>query len=85
MTPAEFKEARQKLGLSARQMADALGLSDGAVIRKYERGAMNPSGPVQCLVAIFLRRPDILEWRLGSAVTAAKRRGRQRLAPPSCD
>lgn len=38
MTPAKFKEARRKLGLSTQKCADALGIADGRSIRRYEAG-----------------------------------------------
>ena len=39
ITPDQCKEARQRLGLSATQMATALGLSDGRAVRRYEADA----------------------------------------------
>ena len=38
MTPAEFKQARQKLGLTQSQMAHAIGLSRQATIADKEAG-----------------------------------------------
>ena len=39
MTPAEFKEARHKLGLTAKQAAPLFGLGDTARIYNIEAGA----------------------------------------------
>lgn len=36
MTPAEFRAARHRLGLSQAQMARALGVADRQQIRRYE-------------------------------------------------
>jgi len=36
MTPAQFRAARQRLGLSARQMAEAIGYRDGRSVRRLE-------------------------------------------------
>lgn len=49
MTPAEFKEARQRLGLSASAMALAIGLAGknaGRTVRRYEAGDAAVTGPV---------------------------------------
>lgn len=37
MTPAEFKQARNDLGFSVNELADALGISS-RTIRRYEAG-----------------------------------------------
>lgn len=55
MTPAEFKQARKRLGLSANGMARALGLSDGRSIRRIESGETAITGPVEKLVAYLIR------------------------------
>ena len=66
MTPQQFRAARRKLGLSARAMANALGLAGPNIIFKYERGARNPSGPVRILLRIYLRYPAMLKWAPGT-------------------
>ena len=53
MSPAKFKAIRLGLGLSASQTAQALGLSDGRVIRLYEAGQSKIGGPVQRLMREF--------------------------------
>lgn len=53
MTPAEFKDARTKLGLSAEKMARVLGLAEGRVIRRHEAGDRGISGPLARLVQIL--------------------------------
>lgn len=55
MTPAELKAARHALGLSARDMADAMGIADGRTIRHYEAGTRPISGPVIVLMRYFLK------------------------------
>ena len=54
MIPAEFREARRALGLSARAMAAALGVSDGRTVRRWEAGRHPISGPVERLVRRLL-------------------------------
>ena len=53
MTPAEFRSIRKKLGLSARKMAELLGLKSGRTIRRYEAGDIPISGPVEKLIRIL--------------------------------
>jgi DNA-binding transcriptional regulator YiaG len=61
MTPDEFKAAREKLGLSITDMARALRLSpDGRAVRRYERGEREISGPIERLIELFLKSPDLL-------------------------
>lgn len=59
MTPAEFKQARQSLGLSAQALADILGVNI-ATVQKWEAPANAKSA----------RKPDAiavraLHWMLG--------------------
>lgn len=66
LTPAQCREARHKLGLSASQMARALGLSDGRSVRRFEadHGASagdSPKGPCAKLYRL------ILTGRIGAA------------------
>lgn len=61
MTPDEFRATRKKLGLSASKMAAALGLADGRIIRRYERGDVPVTGPVARLTAI-LADPRCPDW-----------------------
>ena len=55
MTPAELKAIRKTLKLTQQGMADALGLSLGA-IRKYEQGDRPIPGPV----ILLLENPIVL-------------------------
>lgn len=55
MTPAEFKEARKRLGLSQAEMAEFLRLSDGRAVRFYESGQREISGPIQVAIAYRLK------------------------------
>ena len=52
MTPAEFIEIRQHLGLSIAELAEKLRL-DPRTIRRYEAGDRKVSGPVMALLDIF--------------------------------
>lgn len=54
MTPQEFKQAREQLGLTQQEMADKLRLSSGRVIRMYESGDREVSGTIILLVDLLL-------------------------------
>lgn len=55
MTPEQFKEARNKMGVSQDKMAALLGLNSGRAVRAYELGERKISGPVMKLMEIFSR------------------------------
>ncbi len=59
MTPEQFKDARQALGLSQKGMADLLGVSGDRTIRKWEEGERDISAPVAILVRIILKFRDV--------------------------
>ena len=64
MTPAKLKQARQALGYSLTDMADALRLSGTTgptTIRKMEAGKVNISGPVSVAVEAMLKGFDPFE------------------------
>lgn len=54
MTPADLKSARRALGLSAGGLARWVNVSDGATVRRWERGARDIPGPVIVLVKAAL-------------------------------
>jgi transcriptional regulator with XRE-family HTH domain len=53
MKPKEFRAIRKALGLSAREMAAKLGLSDGRSIRRYEAGERPIPIPTALLVQVW--------------------------------
>ena len=53
MTPARLKAIRHALGLSAQGFADAARVSNGATVRKWERGANDIPGPVTVLAELW--------------------------------
>lgn len=56
MTPVEVKAARQRLGLTQEQMAEALRLGkDGRrIVRGWEKGERKPSGPTTLAIEYLL-------------------------------
>jgi transcriptional regulator with XRE-family HTH domain len=50
MTPEDFKEIRNNLGLTQKEMAEALRLKTDRAISQYETGERGISGPISlCL------------------------------------
>ncbi len=54
MTPNQFKQIRQFLGLSLSQMADAIGVEE-RTIRRYEKGDREIGLPINKLIAYILK------------------------------
>lgn len=55
MTPAErFRAARQSLGLTQAQLADAMGYGDKMRISDIERGVRDPSPAAERLLQAYL-------------------------------
>lgn len=54
MTPAEFKQARMALGLSAEQLAQCLELYGARSVYKYERGESPVLRPLALLMSFAL-------------------------------
>ena len=53
MTPAEFKAARHKLGLSANRCAEIFRIGSGRTIRRWEAGTQDIPGPAQILLTLL--------------------------------
>lgn len=60
MTPAEFKEARLRLGLTQSELARALKLGgDGKrTVRRWEHGERDIPGPAQVAVRLMLAQSE---------------------------
>ena len=61
MTPEKLKLARNHMGYSVNEMADALRLSPasgGTTIRKMEAGKVNITGPIMVAVDAMLKGYD---------------------------
>jgi transcriptional regulator with XRE-family HTH domain len=57
MTPEQFKETRDRLGLTQGQLAYKIGLSERAV-RYYEQGGRAIPAPVSMLLQGFLKAAE---------------------------
>lgn len=67
MTPADLRDARRSLGLSAEGFARAVGAQSGRTVRRWESGDRDIPGSVEVLVRIWTdprcprwARPDAL-------------------------
>lgn len=58
MTPDEIKDARQRLGLSANGLAEALrlGKGGGRTVRRWEAGDVAITGPASVAIELMLER-----------------------------
>jgi transcriptional regulator with XRE-family HTH domain len=63
MTPAQFKSARETLGLSQASLASLLQMGgDGErTVRRWEVGERRIPGPVAVLMRLFSARPALME------------------------
>ena len=58
MKPAEFREIRERLGLTQKELAEILGLSSYMPINHYESGFRQPSELIKRVMRIFDRWPE---------------------------
>lgn len=56
---SDIVEARHKVGLSQNQFAVLLGVSK-RTLQDWEQGRREPSGAAKSLIAIAMKRPDVL-------------------------
>ena len=61
MNPAQIREFRMSLGLSAGALARALGVSDGRRIREWESGEKSPSPMLAVIMTLCQREPACRE------------------------
>lgn len=62
MTPAEFRAARESLGLTGEALARVLHVNGSRIIRKWEAGEARVPGPVEVLMTILVEFPRIRRW-----------------------
>jgi transcriptional regulator with XRE-family HTH domain len=84
-TPEQLKEARQKLGLSAENLARVLRVEDGRTVRRWEAGERAIPGPVTVIMETIMgnlaqqemiaRQLELLragKFKIGSQTTAGR-------------
>lgn len=62
MTPAELKQARHALGLSAEGMARMVRVASGRTVRRWEDGSQDIPGPVQVLIEAAMSSPAVRRY-----------------------
>lgn len=60
MTPSQFKEAREALGLNQTEAAQALGYGNRARIYQIENGKEKPGNAVVLLLRAYLLHPRLI-------------------------
>ena len=58
MTPAKFKEIRERLGLKQSELGELLGLKGRIAVTHYETGFRNPNRLIEVLMEIFNEWPE---------------------------
>jgi transcriptional regulator with XRE-family HTH domain len=84
MTSVQFKEIRERLGLSQSELAEILGLSSKQAVSNIETGLRNPGKLMGAVMEAFVILPErhskelrrLLYSLLSDSKKVAKRRGR---------
>ena len=58
MKPKEFREIREKLGLTQKELAEVFGLSSYLPVNHYESGFRTPSVLIQAVMRILDQWPE---------------------------
>ena len=74
MSPARFKEIREKMGLNQTQLAEVFGLSGRLPITHYETGVRRPSNIILGLMEIFDSVPEKKSIELRELILAEMRK-----------
>lgn len=64
MKPSEFRQIRERLGLTQKALAEIFGLSGYIPISHYESGFRKPSSLIMALMRLFDRLPEKESKRL---------------------
>lgn len=72
MTPDRIRSLRKSLGLSAEAFARAVGVTDGSLIRKWERGAVIPGGTATALLEAAEVVPALRKFLIGRSARCPK-------------
>lgn len=58
MTPTQFKDARERLGLSQAELSLIFGVATDRTVRRWEAGERDIPGPVIVLMKLILRSAE---------------------------
>lgn len=62
MTPAEFKAARSKLGLTQRDLTALFSIASDRTVRRWEEGDKDIPGSVLLLMELCLNLPEVRDY-----------------------
>lgn len=72
MTPKQFQDTRERLGLSQAELALIFGVASDRTVRRWEAGERDIPGPVIVLMKLILRSAEAREL-LGVALPGERR------------
>lgn len=78
MRPQEFREIRESLGLTQKELAEILGLSGYLTVTHYESGFRKPSVLIMGLMRIFRAWPEKKSLELRNELKAQTEKVRER-------
>jgi len=61
MTPTQFKDARERLGLSQAELSLVFGVATDRTVRRWEAGERDIPGPVIVLMKLIMRSAEARE------------------------
>ena len=61
MTPKQFQDLRERLGLSQAELALVLGIASDRTVRRWELGERDIPGPVIVLMKLIIRSAEARE------------------------
>ena len=70
MTPEEFKNIRERLGLSAYRLADIFQVRGSRTVRRWETGDRDIPGPAKVLIGLLGEKPELLAYLRGEKKTS---------------
>ena len=70
MKPKEFREIRERMGLTQKEIAEILGLSGYIPVNHYESGFRSPSSLIMALMRIFDEWPEKKSTELREEIKA---------------
>ena len=83
MTPAKFKEIRERLGLKQSELGELLGLKGRIAVTHYETGFRNPNRLIEVLMEIFNEWPEKKSLELRDEILKRIKDSKQKKRKPS--
>ena len=83
MTPAKFKEIRERLGLKQSELGELLGLKGRIAVTHYETGFRNPNRLIEVLMEIFNEWPEKKSLELRDEILKRMSASKQKKRKPT--